>query len=130
MAYLKPPAITKHVFNPLAMRLGLSGTATLVVPRRRTGEEQRIPVIPVQVGDAIHVVSTRGESDWVRNLRASRSGRLISKEGTLDFRATELPPAERAPVISAYRERAGRTVEGYWKRLPDDADHPVFRLDQ
>lgn len=36
---------------------------------------------------------------------------------------------ERPPVIAAYRALAGKTVEAYWRKLPDPADHPVFRLD-
>jgi hypothetical protein len=36
--------------------------------------------------------------------------------------------AQRAPVIAAYRPLAGKVVEGYWRQLPDDADHPVFAL--
>jgi hypothetical protein len=27
-----------------------------------------------------------------------------------------------------YRPLAGKVVEGYWRQLPDDADHPVFAL--
>lgn len=126
MAYLKPPAFTKKVFNPLAMRLGISGTRPLVVKRRRSGEPQRIPVIPVDHEGGLYVVSTRGESDWVRNCRAA--GRV--ELGGDPYRATELPEPERAPVIDAYREKAGRSVSGYWKKLPDPADHPVFRLDR
>ena len=36
--------------------------------------------------------------------------------------------SERAPVIAAYREKAGKQVRGYWAKLPEDADHPVFAL--
>jgi hypothetical protein len=46
MAYLKPPALTRRVANPLAMRLGGRGVATLTVTGRRTGEPRKVPVIP------------------------------------------------------------------------------------
>ena len=36
---------------------------------------------------------------------------------------------EREPIISAYREVAGKSVDTYWKRLPDPEDHPVFRVE-
>jgi len=129
MAYLKPPVFAKKVFNPLAMRLGVGGSAELVVRRRKSGDEQRIPVIPVDVGGTRYLVSTRGESDWVRNIRESGRAELRGKHETGSFRATELPLEQRAPVIAAYREKAGKTVETYWKKLPDDSDHPVFRLE-
>jgi hypothetical protein len=120
----------RKVFNPLAMRFGIGGTWTLAIPRRRSGDVQRLPVIPVEHEGARYVVSTRGESDWVRNLRAAGGeGELEGGGGTERFRAAEVPVAERPPIIEAYREAAGRTVEAYWKKLPDPADHPVFHLE-
>ena len=53
---------------------------------------------------------------------AGAEGRLTT------YRAEEVPVGERAPIIAAYRAKAGREVDGYWKKLPADADHPVFRL--
>lgn len=129
MAYLKPPMFTQRVFNPIAMRLGLAGATTLAVRGRITGREQTIPVIPVEVNGTRYIVSTRGESDWVRNLRAAGTVELRSKNVTERFRATEVPTAERPPIIAAYLKAAGRTASGYWKTLPDPADHPTFRLD-
>src|SRR5262245_57994800 len=115
MAYLKPGWFTKSLFNPVAMRLGISGTETLAVRRRRSGDMQRVPVIPVEVGGSRYVVSTRGDSDWVRNVRAAREVELNGEA----MRVTEVPAPERKPILDAYREKAGRTVETYWKKLPD-----------
>jgi hypothetical protein len=124
MAYMKPAPFVRHVFNPLAMRLGLSGTKTLTVPTRRSGRSQRIPVIPVEHEGAQYVVSTRGESQWVRNLRAAGRGEL----GGAAFRATEVPADQRAPIIAAYRSKAGGMVDRYFSKLPDPVDHPIFRV--
>jgi deazaflavin-dependent oxidoreductase (nitroreductase family) len=129
MAYLKPNAIVRRIFNPLAMRFGLSGSATLVIRRRKSGQAQNVPVIPIEHEGARYVVSTRGESDWVRNLRAAGGGKLRRKGQTEEFRAAEVPVEERPPIIEAYRAKVGREVEGYFKKLPDPADHPVFRLE-
>jgi hypothetical protein len=126
MAYLKPPLLTRKVFNPLAMRTKAFGTQPLAVSRRSTGGLQHIPVIPVEHGGALHVVSTRGEADWVKNVRAAGAVSI----GDETYRAAEVPVAEREPIIAAYREKAGKTVETYWKKLPDPSDHPVFRLEQ
>lgn len=129
MAYLKPPAVTRKLFNPLAMRLGIGGSATLAVPRRRSGTTQLVPVIPVEHAGARYVVSTRGESEWVKNARRAAAVELRVRGHSERFTAVELPVAERGPVLDAYRAKAGRMVETYWKRLPDPADHPTFRLD-
>jgi hypothetical protein len=124
MAYLKPPWFTARVFNKLAMAFGIAGTATLTVTRRGSKQPQRIPVIVPEVEGVRYLVSTRGESDWVRNVRADPHVRL----GDIAFVAAEVPVEQRAPVIAVYRPLAGKVVEGYWRRLPDDADHPVFAL--
>jgi len=129
MAYLKPPAVTRRLFNPLAMRLGIGGSATLAVARRRSGTTQQIPVIPIEHAGARYVVSTRGESQWVRNARSAGLVELRERGRSQRFTAVEIPVAERPRVLDAYRAKAGRTVDTYWKRLPDPADHPTFRLD-
>jgi hypothetical protein len=125
MAYLKPSAVVRKVFNPLAMRFGLGGTEVLVVPRRRTGTPQRIPVTPVELEGARYLVSTRGEADWVKNVRAAESVELDGKR----FQTSEVPVAEREPIFAVYKPKVGRVADGYWKKLPDASDHPVFRLD-
>jgi hypothetical protein len=103
---------------------------TLVVPRRTTGETQEIPVIPVERGGGRYVVSTRGESEWVRNLRRSGRAQLRDRKGNVTpVSAVEVAVDERPPIIEAYRKKAGREVNGYFKKLPDPADHPIFRLD-
>ena len=125
MAYLKHNLFTKRVFNPIALRFGLSGTQGLVVRGRVSRQPMRVPVIPVEHEGERYLVSTRGESEWVRNIRDAAGGEIDGKP----FRAVEIPVEEREPIIATYREVAGRTVDGYWKKLPDPADHPVFRVE-
>jgi deazaflavin-dependent oxidoreductase (nitroreductase family) len=128
-AYLAPNWFTRKVFNPLAMRLGIAGTETLTVHGRRSGRPMRVPVIPVEHRGDRYLVSTRGESGWVRNLRAARGGKLTRRGRTLDFAADEVPVDSRPPVLSAYRDKVGREAQRYFDRLPDPADHPVFLID-
>ena len=45
MAYLKPPWFTAKVFNRIAMRFGIGGTATLTVTGRASKQPQQIPVV-------------------------------------------------------------------------------------
>ena len=129
MAYLKPPTFTRKVFNPVAARLGLGGSAELVVLGRRSGQPRSVPVIPVELGGVRYVVSTRGEAEWVRNLRASGACELRGRHHSGRYHAVELPVPERSLVLAAYRAKAGGMVKGYFSALPDDQDHPVFRLD-
>jgi hypothetical protein len=122
MAYLKPPWFTRAVFNKIAMATGMSNTEKLTVTRRGSKQRQEIPVIPVDVGGTKYLVSTRGESDWVKNLRADPNATI----GSRSYVAREIPEQDRQPILTAYREKAGRAVEGYFRQLPREADHPVF----
>ena len=130
MAYLKPPAFTRRLANPLAMRLNGHGGATLTVVGRRTGEPRRVPVIPVEFGGIRYLVSPYGESEWVRNLRAVGKGELSRKGRTEAFDAVEIPVDQRDPVIARYREVASRVVSPCFTRLPEPRDHPVFQIDR
>jgi deazaflavin-dependent oxidoreductase (nitroreductase family) len=128
MAYLKPPWFVRKIGNKIAQAFGAGGSSTLTVPGRRTGEPKTVPVIVVDVDGTRYLVSTRGESEWVRNIRAAGGGELKRKGTTERFSATEVPPDERPPILDAYRARAGRTVKSYFEKLPDPADHPTFRV--
>jgi deazaflavin-dependent oxidoreductase (nitroreductase family) len=85
-------------------------------------------VITVDVGNAKYLVSTRGESQWVKNVRANPNVTISTKSGTTDYLAEEVPEQDRQPILTAYREKAGKMVDGYFRRLPLEADHPVFAL--
>jgi hypothetical protein len=124
MAYLKPPWFVVHVFNPIARLTGIGGSQTLTVTRSSNHLPQRIPVVVPEVGGVKYLVSTRGESAWVKNVRENPVVAL----GKKNYLASEVPVADRAPIIAAYRPLAGKVVEQYWRELPDDADHPVFKL--
>ena len=128
MAYLKPPALTRHVANPLAMRLGGRGVATLTVTGRRTGRPRKVPVIPVDVGEKQYLVSPYGESDWVRNLRAAGRGALSRKGHAENFNATEVPPEQREAILARYRAVAGHAVDRCFAQIPAPVDHPVFQV--
>src|SRR5271165_702227 len=128
MAYLKPPWFTVKVFNRIAMATGVSNSETLTVTKRGSREPQKIPVITVDVGGTKYLVSTRGESQWVKNVRANPNVTLTNKSGTTGYVARETPEQDRQPILTAYREKAGRAVEGYFRQLPRETDHPVFSL--
>jgi hypothetical protein len=128
MAYLKPPWFTARVFNRIAMATGISNSETLTVTKRGSGEPQHIPVVTVDVAGTRSLVSTRGESQWVKNVRANSTVTLTNKSGTATYVARESPTPERRPILTAYQQKAGRAVDGYFRKLPDPADHPVFAL--
>lgn len=110
------------------MATGISNSETLTVTKRGSREPQHIPVVTVDVGGTRYRVSTRGESQWVKNVRANPTVTLITKSGAVTYLAREMPAPQRQPILTAYQKKAGRAVDGYFRKLPDPADHPVFAL--
>ena len=130
MAYLKPPAFTRRLANPLAMGLNGRGVGSLTVVGRRTCKPHKVPVSPVELGGSRYLVSPYGESGMGPQPPSCRKGQLSRKGRTETFHAVEVPVDQRAPVISRYREVAGRVVDPCFTKLPDARDHPVFEVDQ
>lgn len=124
MAYLKPPWFVAKVFNKVAMATGVGNSKTLTVTKRASGQPQRIPVLVPEVDGVKYLVSTRGESQWVKNVRVNPRVTV----GSAAYLATEIPVEQRAPILEVFRPLGGKVVEGYWRELPKDADHPVFAL--
>lgn len=122
----------------LVGRLGLplAGVWVLRTRGRRTGRVHEVPVIPVRVAGAEHLVAPRGTTDWVRNLRAG-GGELRRGRTVRAVTAVPLDEAGRVPVIAAY-VTANRRRNGRFFDLPErftEADvrriaarHPVLRL--
>jgi deazaflavin-dependent oxidoreductase (nitroreductase family) len=126
--YLKPGWLTSRVLNPLFMRLGM--IPTLAVRGRMSGEWRTVPVNVLELDGQRYLVAPRGDTQWVRNLRATGRGELRLRGRVEPFRATEIPDNEKPRVIEAYLARWGYQVKGYFKTLPNRADHPVFRIER
>jgi deazaflavin-dependent oxidoreductase (nitroreductase family) len=125
--YLKPSWLISRVANPLLMRL--RAVPTLHVRGRTTGQRRSVPVNVLELDGEQYLVSARGETDWVRNLRAAGGGELeYSRRRTQNFTAVEVPGEEKPRVIAAYLDRWGNQVRSQFEALPDPADHPVFRI--
>ena len=112
--YRQPGWFTKHVFNnivAIATRLGLSvwGSRVLEVRGRKTGQARQTPVNLLVFVDATYLVAARGETEWVRNVRAA-DGRLDLLVGRRRHRTTRRPSS---PTRRRSRSaRVPRTVEG------------------
>ena len=126
--YVRPGFVMARIVNPIVEHLG--GTLVLVVAGRTTGEPRPVPLgRPFAFQGARYLVSGRGETHWARNLRAAQRAELRVHGRTEAFRPVELTGAERERVVGAYRVQHGRAVQAMFRRIPDAADHPVFRID-
>ena len=100
--YQKAGWFTKNVFNRVVAaltRMGVSvvGSRVLEVPGRKSGEPRRTPVNLMTFEGERYLVAPRGHTQWVRNLRVSRSGRLLVGRRAEEFSAVELPDRKRSP---------------------------------
>ena len=82
---------------------------------------------PLEFQGRRYLVSGRGETHWVRNLRPARRGVFRMHGRTSPFRATEITGPDHDRVVHAYRSRLGQSVDPYCREIPDPAAHPVFR---
>lgn len=141
--YRRPGWLTRRVANPLVAfvtgRLGrsLRGSRVLAVRGRTSGEWRTTPVNPLDLAGQRYLVAPRGETDWVRNLRASGGGELRLGARAEPFRAEELADAAKPPILRAYLER-WKSETGVFFGVPADApdadlvriapNHPIFRI--
>ena len=80
--YVAPNWFTRNVFNRLVgalTRLGISvwGSRVLEVRGRKTGEARATPVNLLTLDGSTYLVSPRGHTQWVRNLRVAGEGELL-----------------------------------------------------
>lgn len=102
----------------------LMGASWLEVRGRRSGQPHGLPVNPIAVDGARYLVAPRGDTHWVRNLRAAGECTL----GGDRYAASEVPVALRTPILLAYYRRWGWQVKQWMSADPDPAAHPVFRI--
>jgi deazaflavin-dependent oxidoreductase (nitroreductase family) len=142
--YQRPGWFTQHVFNPVIAgltRLGLSvaGSRVLEVRGRKTGEPRRTPVNLLTREGTRYLVAPRGNTQWVRNLRAQGEGRLLLGRRAEPFTANEVADDDKPALLRAYLTRWKWEVGAFFGGVgPDSADdelrriapdHPIFRID-
>ena len=140
--YLTPTKSTA-MFNSMVAgltRMGISvyGSRVLYVRGRKSGEWRSTPVNPLSLEGQRYLVSPRGQTQWVRNMRAAGSGELRVGRRVERFTATELPDDVKPPVLREYLRRwkfeVGMFFEGVTPDSPDEKlleiapGFPVFQV--
>jgi deazaflavin-dependent oxidoreductase (nitroreductase family) len=121
-------------------RIGISiyGSRVLEIKGRKSGEWRQTPVNLLRFEGADYLVAPRGQTQWVKNLRASGQGRLRVGRRARAFRAVELEDDDKPQLLRAYLKKwkfeVGVFFGGVGPDSPDEElrriapDHPVFRL--
>jgi deazaflavin-dependent oxidoreductase (nitroreductase family) len=117
--------------------LNFQGADVLTVRGRKSGELRSLVVNPLEIDGETYLMSARGESSWVRNMRAAGEGQLRRGRRVRSFTAHELDNEEKLPFMRAYLQKWGWQVKSFMgvdgKSSDDDIrailpKHPVFRL--
>jgi deazaflavin-dependent oxidoreductase (nitroreductase family) len=143
--YKEPGWFTRKAFNPIVAwltRRGVSviGSRVLEVRGRTSGEPRQVPVNLLVHDGAEYLVAPRGETQWVRNVRADEGRVALLLGKARDLRtATELPDDAKVDLLRAYLTRWKAEVGVFFDGVgPDSTDeeiaaiaprHPVFRLE-
>src|SRR4051794_19470287 len=116
----------------------MMGSRVLEVRGRKSGEWRQTPVNLLKFEGKQYLVAPRGETQWVRNLRASGEGRLRVGRRTEPFSAVELPDEEKPPLLRAYLKKWAWETSAFFEGVGADSSeedirriaprHPVFRI--
>ncbi|MEV6830890.1 nitroreductase family deazaflavin-dependent oxidoreductase [Amycolatopsis sp. NPDC051102] len=140
--YIKPKKSTS-AFNEVVAKLtnlGVSvwGSRVLTVAGRKSGEPRSVPVNLLTVDGVRYLVAPRGETQWVRNLRAAGQGTLRVGRRVETFTFRELPDDEKPGILRAYLKRwkfeVGVFFDGVDAKASDEKlreiapGYPIFEI--
>ena len=141
--YQKPPFVLTKIANPVMMKLvklfGMdkTGVEVLTVKGRKSGNPMSVPVNPLDFNGTRYLVCPRGESDWVKNLRAAGTLTLEKKGSKAMWTAHEVADPDKAPILKEYLRRWEKAAGAYFGLKADAsleqfagiaAQHPVFEI--
>lgn len=142
--YIEPDWLTRHVLNSVVKaltKIGVSlwGSRILDVRGRKSGEWRSVPVNLLDLDGTDYLVAPRGETQWVRNLRAAGGGRFRVGRRVTPFEAEEVGDEQKPDVLRPYLRRWKWEVGQFFEGVGPDAsehelaaiapNHPVFRVE-
>jgi len=141
--YQEPGWFTRNVLNKAiagltSMGVSVLGSRILAVRGRKSGEWRTTPVNLLVIDGQQYLVSPRGQTQWVRNLRVSHEGELRLGRRAEPFTATEVSDDDKPAILRAYLTRwkaevgvffggiGPKSSEAELRRI--SPDHPVFTV--
>jgi deazaflavin-dependent oxidoreductase (nitroreductase family) len=122
-------------FNVAVLRRGLRiGSQHLLTVRgRKTGEPRSTPISVAVIDGTRYIVAAFGDAAWVANVRAAGSAELSRGGRTEQVMLTELPIADRGPVLRAFLAQVRGGTRYFGSQTPDEIvagaeRYPVFRV--
>jgi deazaflavin-dependent oxidoreductase (nitroreductase family) len=130
--YIEPGWFTRNVFNPLVRRLarwGFSyrGTRELAVVGRTSGQVRTTVVNLLDLDGRQYLVAPRGNTQWVRNVRAAGRAELRLGRRVEVVAPVELSDDEKPPVIKEYLRRWKSEVGMFFEGIDENATDEQVR---
>jgi deazaflavin-dependent oxidoreductase (nitroreductase family) len=114
------------------------GSRVLSVRGRKSGLPRETVVNLLDLDQRRFLVAPRGHTQWARNLRAAGTAQLRVGRRVETITASELPDADKLPVLREYLRRWGWEVGQFFEGLDKSSsdadlaavapDFPVFAL--
>ena len=138
------PNVVERVFNRLfGVLVGLGGglehNYLVQVRGRKSGRIYSTPVNLLETEQGRYLVAPRGNTQWVKNLRASYELSLKKGSKIHRCRVRGLDDSEKPTLLKEYLNRYRTTVQRYFS-IPADSsldafaeisnEHPVFELER
>jgi len=118
--------------------LSIRGSRVLYVRGRKSGEWRSTPVNPLTHEGKRYLVSPRGHTQWVRNMRVAGGGELRVGRRVEAFTATELADEQKPELLRAYlrhwKFEVGMFFDGVGPDAPEEKlleiapGYPVFEI--
>jgi deazaflavin-dependent oxidoreductase (nitroreductase family) len=125
------PNLTAKAANALIRWLAeagvsIAGTRALRVRGRKTGRLRGVVINVLTVDDRDYLVSPRGTTQWVRNVRAAGEVEMGPRWRSRGVRAVEVDDAAKPELLRRYLDRWFWEVKGHIAGLtPDSSDEEV-----
>jgi len=107
--------------------ISIAGTRALRVRGRKTGKSRGVVVNVLTVDDVDYLVSPRGATQWVRNVRAAGAVDMGPRWRRRELRATEVADAAKPELLRRYLDRWYWEVKGHIAGLTPDAGDDELR---
>ncbi len=142
IAYREPNRVERAanaVIRSLAeLGISIAGTRALRVRGRKTGQQRAVVINLLTVDGVDYVVAPRGDTQWVRNVRAAGVVEVGPRWRRQRARVSEVDDAEKPELLQRYLARWYWQVKDHVGGVtPDSSDEqlraaapgiPVFRL--
>jgi deazaflavin-dependent oxidoreductase (nitroreductase family) len=107
--------------------ISIAGTRALRVRGRKTGKARGVVVNVLTVDGVEYLVSPRGTTQWVRNVRAAGEVDMGPRWRRRRIRTTELPDSAKPDLLKRYVEKWYWEVKGHIAGLTPDSGDDALR---